>query len=59
MKVIPFGSDEWQELFPVSGVPNEWLATSVEENIGSLQESDIPGKDEAIAELKSRLKNLV
>jgi hypothetical protein len=59
VKVIPFGSDEWQELFPVSGVPNEWLATSVEENIGSLQESDIPGKDEAIAELKSRLKNLV
>lgn len=59
VKVIPFGSDEWQELFSVSSVPNEWLTTSIEENIGSLQESDVPGKDEAIAELKRRLKNLV
>jgi hypothetical protein len=59
VKVIPFGADEWQELFSASSVPNEWVATSIEENIGSLQESDVPGKDEAIAELKSRLKNLV
>lgn len=59
VKVIPFGSDEWQELFPASGVPNEWLATSVEENISSLQESDVAGKDEAIAELKRRLEVLV
>ncbi|HOI57921.1 MULTISPECIES: hypothetical protein [unclassified Methanoculleus] len=56
VKVIPFGSDEWQELFPASGVPNDWLATSIEENISSLQESDLPGKDEAIAELKRRLE---
>ncbi|MCK9278009.1 MAG: hypothetical protein M0P22_07990 [Methanoculleus sp.] len=59
VKVIPFGSDEWQELFPASGVPNAWLATSVEENIRSIQESDVPGKDEAISELKSRLAKLV
>ena len=56
VKVIPFGSAEWQELFPASGVPNDWLATSIEENISSLQESDLPGKDEAIAELKRRLE---
>ncbi|PKL62569.1 MAG: hypothetical protein CVV31_05560 [Methanomicrobiales archaeon HGW-Methanomicrobiales-2] len=59
VKVIPFGSDEWQELFPASGVPKEWLATSVEENIRSIQESDVPGKDGALAELKSRLAKLV
>ncbi|WP_332449659.1 hypothetical protein [Methanoculleus sp.] len=56
VKVIPFGSDEWQELFPASGVPNEWLATSIEENIRSVQDSDVAGKDDAIAELKRRLE---
>jgi len=33
--------------------------TSVEGNIRSLQESDASGKDEAIAELKRRLRELV
>ncbi|HOI14468.1 MAG TPA: hypothetical protein PLG75_11445 [Methanoculleus sp.] len=59
VKVIPFGSGEWQELFSASSVPREWVATSIEENISSLQESDITGMDEAIAELKRRLKELV
>lgn len=59
VKVIPFGTDEWQELFTASGVPKDWLATSIEENIGSLQESDVPGRDDAIADLKSRLAKLV
>ncbi|WP_292519792.1 hypothetical protein [Methanoculleus sp.] len=59
VQVIPFGTDEWQELFGASGVPKEWIATSVEENINSIQKTDVPGKDEAIAELKSRLANLV
>lgn len=58
-KVIPFGSAEWQELFAASGVPREWLATSVEENIRSLQDSDVRGKDGAITELKRRLGDLV
>jgi hypothetical protein len=55
VKVIPFGSDEWEYLFSVSGVPKEWIATSVEKNITSLQESDLPGKDAALSELKTRL----
>ncbi|MDD3856714.1 MAG: hypothetical protein PHP43_01525 [Methanoculleus sp.] len=59
VRVIPFGSSEWQELFTASGVPKGWVATSVEENIRSIQDSDIAGKDEAIAELKRRLKDLV
>lgn len=59
VRVIPFGSSEWQELFTASGVPKEWVATSVEENIRSVQDSDVAGKDEAIAELKRRLKDLV
>ncbi|UYU18167.1 hypothetical protein [Methanoculleus submarinus] len=59
VRVIPFGSNEWQELFAASGVPKEWVATSVEENIRSVQESEVSGKDEAIAELKRRLGDLV
>ncbi len=59
VKVIPFGTDEWQELFTASGVPTDWIATSIEENIRSVQESDVSGKDEAIAELKRRLEGLV
>ncbi|MCK8517782.1 hypothetical protein [Methanoculleus sp. 7T] len=59
VKVIPFGSDEWQELFSASGVPKAWVATSVEENIRSIQESDISGKDEVISELKNRLAKLM
>jgi hypothetical protein len=59
VKVIPFGSDEWQELFSASGVPKDWVATSVEENIRTVQESEVPGKDEALAELKRRLEQLV
>lgn len=59
VKIIPFGSDEWQELFSASGVPKEWVATSVEENIRSIQESDAPGKDNVISELKSRLAKLM
>ena len=59
VRVIPFGSSEWQELFTASGVPKEWVATSVEENIRSVQDSDVAGKDETIAELKRRLKDLV
>jgi len=58
-KVIPFGSDEWQELFSASSVPKEWVAASIEENIRSLRESDISGKDEVISELESRLTKLV
>lgn len=58
VKVIPFGTEGWQELFPESGVPKDWLATSIEENIRSVQESEIPKKDEAIAELKRRLADL-
>ena len=58
-RVIPFGSEEWQELFTASGVPAGWVATSIEENIRSLQDSDVSGKDEAIAELKRRLGDLV
>ena len=59
VKVIPFGSAEWQELFPASSIPNEWLTTSIEENIRSVQDSDVAGKDKAIAELKRRLEVLV
>ncbi|MDN7012234.1 hypothetical protein FGW20_04100 [Methanoculleus sp. FWC-SCC3] len=59
VRVIPFGSGEWQELFAASGVPKEWMATSVEENIRSVQDSDVSGKDEAITELKRRLADLV
>lgn len=59
VKVIPFGSDEWQELFSASGVPKDWVATSVEENIRTVQESEVPGKDEALTELKRRLEQLV
>jgi hypothetical protein len=59
VKVIPFGSDEWQELFSASGVPKDWVATSIEENIQTVQGSEIPGKDEALAELKRRLEQLV
>jgi len=59
VKVIPFGSGEWQELFTASGVPKEWVATSIEENIRSVQDSEVPGKDEALAELKRRLGDLV
>lgn len=59
VRVIPFGSSEWQELFTASGVPKGWVATSVEENIRSIQDSDVAGKDEAITELKRRLKDLV
>ncbi|MDV2481774.1 hypothetical protein F8E02_07085 [Methanoculleus sp. Wushi-C6] len=59
VKVIPFGSDAWQELFPASGVPKDWVATSIEENIRSVRESEVPGKDEAVAELKRRLEQLV
>ncbi|HQD25752.1 MULTISPECIES: hypothetical protein [Methanoculleus] len=59
VKVIPFGADEWQELFSASGVPKEWLTTSIEENINSLQNSDVRGRDEAIAELKRRLAVLM
>ena len=59
VKVIPFGSEEWEELFSASSVPREWVTTSVEENIRSIQESDIPGKDAVIAELKSRLAKMV
>ena len=58
VKVIPFGSDAWRELFTASGVPKEWLAASVEENIRSVRDSDVPGKDAVIAELKSRLADL-
>ncbi|HQC91396.1 MAG TPA: hypothetical protein PLR09_04730 [Candidatus Methanoculleus thermohydrogenotrophicum] len=58
-KVIPFGSDEWQELFSASSVPKEWVAASIEESIRSLRESDISGKDEVISELESRLTKLV
>ncbi|CVK32335.1 hypothetical protein MBBA_1115 [Methanoculleus bourgensis] len=59
VKVIPFGSDEWQELFQASSVPKEWVAASVEGNITSLQKSDISGKDEVISELRGRLAKLV
>ena len=59
VKVIPFGADEWQELFSAAGVPKEWLTTSIEENINSLQNSDVRGRDEAIAELKRRLAVLM
>ncbi len=59
VRVIPLGSSDWQELFAASGVPKEWVATSVEENIRSIQDSDVAGKDEAITELKRRLKGLV
>ncbi|KDE56401.1 hypothetical protein [Methanoculleus sp. MH98A] len=59
VRVIPFGSNEWQELFAASGVPKEWVVTSVEENIRSVQESEVSGKDKAIAELKRRLDDLV
>ncbi len=59
VRVIPLGSSEWQELFTASGVPKGWVATSVEENIRSIQDSDVAGKDEAITELKRRLKDLV
>mgnify|MGYP001009835874 FL=1 len=59
VRVIPFGSSEWQELFTASGVPKGWVATSLEENIRSIQDSDVAGKDEAITELKRRLKDLV
>jgi hypothetical protein len=59
VRVIPFGTDEWQDLFAASGVPKDWIATSVEESIRSIQGSDVPGKDEVIAELKGRLAKLV
>ncbi|NLA99876.1 MAG: hypothetical protein GX837_02765 [Methanomicrobiales archaeon] len=58
-RVIPFGSEEWQELFTASGVPVGWVATSVEENIRTLQDLDVSRRDEAIAELKRRLGDLV
>jgi hypothetical protein len=59
VKTVPFGSGEWQELFSASGVPKDWVATSIEENIRSIQGSEIGEKDAVLAELKDRLSGLV
>jgi hypothetical protein len=59
IKTVSFGSDEWEELFSVSSVPKDWIATSIEENIDSIRRSEIPEKEAVLSELKNRLAQLV
>ncbi len=58
-RVVPFRSDEWNDLFPKAGVPEDWITTAVEETIRSVQDSGMEDTEAVMSELKSRLADLV
>ncbi|MDN7025743.1 hypothetical protein FGU65_12775 [Methanoculleus sp. FWC-SCC1] len=58
-KVVPFRSDEWNEVFSASSVPQDWVATVIEENIASIRDSGLEGADTAVSEMQRRLATLV
>ncbi len=57
VKVIPFNSPGWKEIFPNCG-DNEWLKETIEETIKDIKNSDLKNKEEVIEELKTRLSKL-
>jgi len=59
VKVIPFGSADWNELFGASVVSRDWIATVVEETIESEKKAGRDDADPVLQELKSRLSQVV
>lgn len=58
-RVVPFRSEEWNDLFPQTGVPEDWITTALEETIRNVQDSGMPDAEAVVNELKSRLRELV
>jgi hypothetical protein len=59
VKVIPFNTEEWKELYVASGVEGDWIATRIQENIQSIKDSEREDKGQILEELKGRLSQLV
>ena len=58
VKVIPFGSPEWNEIFSNCGDNEKWLKETIEEIIKVIKKSDLRDKNKVITELESRLSKL-
>ncbi len=59
VKVVPFRSDEWNEIFPETSVPQDWVATVIEESIKNVGDSELEDADAVVDELKRRLSTLM
>jgi hypothetical protein len=58
VKVIPFGSPKWKEIFSNCGDNEKWFKETMEEMIKMIKKSDLKDKNKVIKELESRLSEL-